>query len=69
MTDISLAAVFALEDVNPGLLVLVMFLVIAVGIVVLWRSLNTQLRRIDFDEPDDSPDGDQTEGQAADADR
>lgn len=51
MTQLLLAAVDP-ERVKPGWLGLVVVLAIAVAIVVLWRSMNRQLRKVDFEETD-----------------
>jgi hypothetical protein len=36
--------------VGPGLIGFIMFLALAVAVFFLWRSMNKQLGRIDFDE-------------------
>jgi len=38
------------SQVKPGWLGLVVVLGIAVAVVVLWRSMNRQLKKVDFDE-------------------
>lgn len=36
--------------VGPGLIGFIIFIVLAVAVFLLWRSMNKQLKRIDFDE-------------------
>jgi hypothetical protein len=45
------------ERVTPGLLGLASFLFLCVAVYFIWRSMNRQLKRIDFDETggEDSP--------------
>jgi hypothetical protein len=38
------------ENVSPGFIGLAFFLSLGLGTFLLWRSLNKQLKRIDFDE-------------------
>lgn len=38
--------------VGPGLIGFIMFVALAVAVFFLWRSMNKQLKRIDFDEVD-----------------
>jgi hypothetical protein len=45
------------DRVKPGWLGLVVVLAIAVGTILLWRSMNRQLRKIHFDEPSEDDDG------------
>lgn len=43
--------------VTPGLLGLVMVLALGAAIVVLFRSMNKQIKRVDFPEPDEGAQG------------
>lgn len=43
--------------VKPGWLGLLVVLAIAVAVVVLWRSMNRQLKKVDFDEAAADGDG------------
>lgn len=52
MNDLLLAALDPAQ-VKPGWLGLVVVLAIAVAIVILWRSMNRQLRKVDFDDGGD----------------
>lgn len=49
------------ETVTPGVLGLVIFLFLAAATVLLWLSMNRQLKKITFDDdaagPDDATDG------------
>lgn len=63
MTQLLLAAVDP-ERVKPGWLGLVVVLAIAVAIVVLWRSMNRQLRKVDFEETDGDGDSAADTGEA-----
>jgi hypothetical protein len=45
------------DRVTPGWLGLVVVLAIAAGTILLWRSMNRQLRKIHFDEPAEDEDG------------
>jgi hypothetical protein len=38
------------DRVTPGLLGLIFFVALAVAVYLLWRSMNTQLKRVDFPE-------------------
>lgn len=38
------------ENVSPGAIGLVIFIALGLGTYFLWRSMNKQLKRIDFDE-------------------
>ena len=38
------------ENVSPGAIGLVIFILLGLGTFFLWRSMNKQLKRIDFDE-------------------
>ena len=38
------------ENVSPGAIGLVIFIALGLGTFFLWRSMNKQLKRIDFDE-------------------
>lgn len=40
------------DRVSPGILGLLAVLFLAVAVFVIWKSLNTQLERVDFDEND-----------------
>ncbi len=39
------------DRVSPGMLGLVFFLLLAVALFFLWRSMNHQLKKVDFSEP------------------
>lgn len=41
--------------VGPGLIGLVIFVLLALATFLLWRSMNKQLRKVDFDEGRDEP--------------
>lgn len=62
MTGVTLAMVRLLdevpepEDVRPGWFALIVVLTLVVVTVLLWRSMRTQLGRIDFDDSDEPAD-------------
>ncbi len=41
--------------VGPGFIGFVLFMFLVVAVFVLWRSMNKQLAKIDFEEPEDAP--------------
>jgi hypothetical protein len=43
------------EDVKPGWLGFGVFLALAVAVVLLWLSMRKQLKKVDFEVPDDEP--------------
>lgn len=48
--------------VGPGLLALGIILAIAVAMVLLWRNMNKQLRKVDFDDGTDRSGGESPGG-------
>ncbi|MGH3385823.1 MAG: hypothetical protein ACRDO1_14690 [Nocardioidaceae bacterium] len=52
MTDLLLAV--DADKVKPGWLGLFVVLALAVLTVLLWRSMNHQLKKVDFEEPADT---------------
>lgn len=55
------------STIGPGFIGFVLFLLLAVATFLLWRSMNKQLKKIDFDEgPDDAAQRAGEPGQAGD---
>lgn len=63
MVDTSIIVAMSGRDssdwVGPGLIGLAVILGLLVAVFFLWRSMNKQLKRVDFDQPDggDQPNG------------
>lgn len=41
--------------VGPGLIGFLLFMFLVIAVFLLWKSMNKQLAKIDFEEPDDAP--------------